>query len=59
MPDDLPWSKPFRAQCRAVREPRGTDAFFGRCELRPDHTGHDHALDRGMDTPRWSTDWTA
>lgn len=45
-------------QCRARREPRGRRSYFGRCELRRGHSGP-HALDRGMDTPRWSTDWTS
>ena len=46
-----PWQ-----QCRARREPRSGE-FFGRCELRKGHAG-DHALERGFDSPRWSTNWS-
>jgi hypothetical protein len=52
---DLPWVRLSQRRCRAVREP-GT-SYWGRCELRAGHDG-DHALDRAMDTPRWSTRWT-
>lgn len=54
----LPWAKwPWR-RCRAVREPRPGESYYaGRCDLTRRHRG-DHALERGMDTPRWSTDWT-
>ena len=57
---DLPWSQYIWQQCKAVREPRGTgSSHYGRCELHRDHEGIDHALERGMDIPRWSTNWTA
>lgn len=29
-----------------------------RCDLRKGHDG-DHALERGLDIPRWNTRWTA
>lgn len=51
------WALPFRRRCRAVRESDGSTPYFGRCELRRGHSG-DHALERGMDVPRWSTRWT-
>lgn len=57
---DLPWAPLLGRRCRARRETRaseGRDQHFGRCELRAGHAG-DHALERGMDTPRWSTDWS-
>ena len=57
MAEQLPWQRPFRRRCRAVREPRPGVAFHGRCELAAGHDG-DHALERGFDTPRWSTDWS-
>lgn len=53
----LPWAQwPFDPRCRARRE-RRRGQYYGRCELRAGHEG-DHALERGMDVPRWSTDWT-
>jgi len=55
--ESLPWARwPWQA-CIARREQRGTSSLFGRCELRRNHEG-DHALERGMDIPRWSTDWS-
>lgn len=42
-----PWQR-----CRAVAEPNDS-GYFGRCELKKRHVG-DHALERGMDLPRWS-----
>lgn len=54
----LPWARPWQRRCAAVREQRAGSMFWGRCELVRDHDG-DHALDRGYDIPRWSTDWTA
>jgi hypothetical protein len=49
-----PWQR-----CRAVREPEvHTPNWHGRCELKKNHRG-DHALERGFDIPRWSTEWTA
>jgi hypothetical protein len=60
--EDLPWSKwPFGRRCRARREPRAGEGkwqHFGRCELAPHGPEIDHALERGFDSPRWSTDWT-
>jgi hypothetical protein len=58
---DLPWVRVWQRQCTAVREPRydvrpRTSHDYGRCQLRRTHHG-DHALRRGVDTPRWSTDW--
>lgn len=51
----LPWATPLIGRrCRAVLEPRQPGSYYGRCELRPGHEG-DHALERGFDTPRWST----
>lgn len=58
----LPWYRGWwtnRPRCRAVRERRYTSAHYGRCELISPHPNDDHALDRGIVTPRWSTDWTA
>lgn len=52
---ELPWAG-VRNRCRAVKEPNG-DGFWGRCELKKNHEV-DHALERGMDIPRWSTRWT-
>ena len=54
---DLPWARLWERTCTAVREQRPDAAFWGLCELRRFHAG-DHALDRGFDVPRWSTDWT-
>lgn len=54
---ELPWAYPFAARCRAVKEPNDS-GYWGRCDLRAGHDG-DHALERGLDTPRWSTKWTA
>lgn len=56
-PEDLPWAPLFGRRCRARKEPNES-GFWGRCELAAGHAG-DHALERGMDTPRWSTEWTA
>lgn len=53
---NLPWAIFPWQQCKAVKEPG--DGHHGRCELRHGHEG-DHALERGMDIPRWSTRWTA
>lgn len=47
-----PWQR-----CRAVKEPGFTKySYFGRCDLKKGHKGY-HALERGMDTPMWSTEW--
>lgn len=60
--DRLPWVAWWQVllgrQCTARREPRPDDEFWGRCELVAGHR-RDHALERGFDTPRWSTHWTA
>ena len=55
---ELPWAKPMfgPSRCRAVKE-HNASGHHGRCELGAGHKG-DHALERGMDTPRWSTKWT-
>lgn len=59
-PTTLPWAQWGQPRCRAVRERTLLDPQFGRCELRRDHgLLIDHALERGFDTPRWSTRWTA
>lgn len=57
-PDGLPWARGAWEQCRAVKEPTGRHSHYGRCELRRHDDDTDHALDRGMDTPRWATTWT-
>jgi len=56
------WWKPWR-RCKAVKEPNAS-GYYGRCELDRDHNyaiepeHRHHALERGFDTPRWSTQWT-
>jgi hypothetical protein len=55
--EHLPWARPWQRRCAAVREQRPGSLYWGQCELRRGHAG-DHALDRGYDVPRWSTDWT-
>jgi hypothetical protein len=52
---DLPWAKFLK--CRAVLERRPEASYWGRCELMPGHFGIDHALERGMEIIRWSTDY--
>lgn len=52
-----PWARPWQRTCTAVREQRDGAIYWGRCELVRNHRG-DHALDRGVDVVRWSTDWT-
>jgi hypothetical protein len=54
---DLPWAK-WSWQCCPARVEPNPSGPYGRCELRRGHEG-DHALERGFDTPRWSTRWTA
>lgn len=56
-PQSLPWATLFN-RCRAVRERQPRDPYYGRCELKRGHYGQDHALERGMYIPRWSTEWT-
>jgi hypothetical protein len=55
----LPWSTAWQRLtgrgCRARWPVAGTGYGRARCELVRDHRG-DHALERGMDTPRWKTD---
>jgi hypothetical protein len=53
----LPWARVWTRRCRARREPRNSYDYHGRCELVPRHDG-EHALERGMEICRWSTDWT-
>lgn len=54
---DLPWVTWGQLRCRAYT---AEGPYAGRCELRKGHDGvEDHALERGFDTPRWSTRWTA
>lgn len=56
---DLPWAIYLWQQCKAVKEPNPEhSSHHGRCDLIRNHAGIDHALERGMDIPRWSTDWT-
>jgi len=55
-PSELPWAHWPWQQCRARVEPR--KGHHGRCELLPHGPETDHALERGMDIPRWSTRWT-
>jgi hypothetical protein len=70
MTDGLPWSGPWpwSPRCRAVRDPEYIQAIggaywlggqYGRCELAPHGPDIDHALERGLETPRWSTRRTA
>jgi hypothetical protein len=58
-PQHLPWHRPFRdRRCTAAHPRTADDAFYGRCELRAHGEHIDHALERGMEHPRWSTRWT-
>lgn len=54
---DLPWVGLWQRRCAAVREQRPGALYWGQCEFRRNHGG-DHALDRGVDVVRWSSDWT-
>lgn len=54
--NELPWAFWWWQTCRAVKEPNKS-GYWGRCELKKGHEG-DHALERGADVPRWSTEWT-
>ncbi len=56
MTEGLKWAAWPWQQCRARREPR-PGQHSGRCELRRHGPEIDHALERGFDIPRWSTDW--
>ena len=57
--DELDWARWTWQQCNAVRERRPNVPHWGRCELRRGHPVEvEHALERGFDIPRWSTDWT-
>lgn len=47
----------FIPRCRARRERREDDIYWGRCDLDRGHGG-DHILERGMDFVMWSTDTT-
>jgi len=53
---ELPWYTWPWKRCRAVKEPNRS-GYWGRCELTLGHVCA-HALDRGMDIPRWTTEWT-
>lgn len=55
---DLYWATWPWQRCKAVKEPLGRGSYFGRCELKKHSVEIDHALERGFDTPRWSTRWT-
>ncbi len=52
------WAKWPWTRCRAVKEPSQYGGYHGRCDLKYYHEG-DHKLDRGLDQPQWSTEWTA
>lgn len=54
---DVPWSSFFN-HCRAVLPPNEQSTYFGRCDLKKHGINIDHALERGMDTLRWSTKLT-
>lgn len=60
----LPWARPWPwlpgrgGRCWARTERRPSGLFMGRCELAEHGEDVDHALERGADTPRWSTKWT-
>lgn len=57
--NSLPWSAPFSFnRCKAVKEPNPS-GHYGRCELKRHDETINHALERGFDTPRWSTKWTS
>jgi hypothetical protein len=56
--DGLPWASRLQRRCKAAVEP-GHGPFWGRCELAPHDRDIPHALDRGMDTPRWVTGFVA
>lgn len=47
----------FGPRCRARRERRPDDIYWGRCDLDRGHKG-DHLLERGMDLVMWSTNTT-
>lgn len=50
----LPWSTAWqRLTGRGCRSRWPGPTYRGRCELVQGHDG-DHALERGMDTPRWA-----
>ena len=59
--DGLPWATVWQTltgrRCRARKEPNPS-GMWGRCDLAAGHQG-DHALERGLDVPRWSTTWTS
>lgn len=64
-PEELPWAQPFHwlpgrgGRCWARTERKSwSSPYWGRCELAQHGEDIDHALERGMDTPRWSTRWT-
>ncbi len=53
---ELPWARwPWQA-CKARTD---QSPYAGaQCELKRHGVEIDHALERGFDTPRWSTKWT-
>jgi hypothetical protein len=55
--DNLPWSKWYKpwTRCKSKYPAKFSDEdYYGRCELDKKHRGLiPHALDRGMDIPRW------
>lgn len=55
--EKLPWVKwwqPWR-RCKTPY-PKSEGMYKGRCELDKKHNGiMDHAIERGMDIPRWKT----
>lgn len=64
-PQRLPWYKPWSWWSRSSFSRRRCAArtgrhqlYSGRCELTEHEDTIDHALERGFDTPRWSTRWT-
>lgn len=52
-PLDLPWRVWPWGACDSVLSKGANLGYWGRCELKRGH-GCDHALERGMVTPRWS-----
>ena len=53
---DLPWAKPFRRRCTARLEPTSNGEYWGRCDLSPHSRDMDHALERGLEVVRFTTD---
>lgn len=55
---NLPWAAYPWDRCKAVKEPNSS-GHWGRCDLKRHPDELDHALERGMDILRWSTNWTS